>query len=49
MPRRQLRNHLSPGEINRGVVMLETGDFQRRVAGILNVSQSVIFRMWIVI
>ena len=32
--------------MNRGVGMLESGVLQRRVAGILNVSQSVISRMW---
>ena len=46
MPRRLFRNHLSPEEMNRGVGMLESGVFQRRVAGILNVSQSVIFWLW---
>lgn len=46
MPRRQLRNRLSPEEMNRGVGMLEAGVSQRRVAGILNVSQSVVSRMW---
>ena len=33
--------------MNRGVGMLESGVSQRRVAGILNVSQSVSSRMWI--
>ena len=42
MPREQFRNRLSPEEMNRGVRMLESGVMQRRVAGILNVSQSVI-------
>ena len=46
MPRGQFRNRLSPEEMNRGVVMLECGVSQRRVAGILNVSQSVVSRMW---
>ena len=32
--------------MNRGVGKLESGVFESRVAGILNVSQSVIFRMW---
>ena len=42
MPRGQFRNRVSPEEINRGVGMLESGVSQRRVAGIFNVSQSVI-------
>ena len=46
MSRGQFRNRLSPEEMNRGVGMLESGVLQRRVAGILNVSQSVISRMW---
>ena len=46
MPRRQFNNHLSPEEMNHGVRMLESDVFQRRVAEILNVSQSVIFQMW---
>ena len=46
MSRRQFRNRLSPEEMNCGVGMLESGALQRRVAGILNVSQSVISRMW---
>ena len=37
---------LSPEEMNNGVGMLESGVFQRHIAGVLNVSQSVIFRMW---
>ena len=32
--------------MNCGVGKLESGVFQRRVAGILNVSQSEIFRIW---
>ena len=32
--------------MNHGVGMLESGVSQRRVAGILNVSQSVVSRMW---
>ena len=32
--------------MNRGVGMLESGVSQRRVAGILNVSQSVLFQIW---
>ena len=47
MPQGQLRTRLSPKEMNRGVGMLESGVSQRRVAGNLNVSQSVISRMWI--
>ena len=46
MPRRQFKNHLSPEKMNRGIRMLESGVLQRRVARILNVSQSVISRMW---
>ena len=46
MHRRQFRNRLSPEEMNCGIKKLESGVFQRRVAWILNVSQSVIFRMW---
>ena len=46
MPRGQFTNRLSPEEMNRGIGMLESGVSQRRVAGILNVSQSVVFRMW---
>ena len=45
MPQRQFRNRLSPGKINSGVGMLESGVLQRGVAGILNVSHSVISRM----
>ena len=36
-------DRLSPDEMNHGVGKLESGVFRRRVAGILNVSQSVIF------
>ena len=39
MPRRQFRNRLSSKEMNRGVRKLESAVFQRRVAGILNVSE----------
>ena len=46
MSQRQFRNRLSPEEMNRGVGMLESGVLQCHVAGILNVSQSVISRMW---
>ena len=46
MPRGQFRNRLSPEEMNRGVGMLESGVSQRRVAGILNLLQSVVSRMW---
>ena len=42
MPQGQFRTRLSPEEINLGVGMLESGLSQRRVAGILNVSQNVI-------
>ena len=46
MPQGQFKNRLSPEEMNRGVGMLESGVSQRRVAGILNVSQSVVSLMW---
>ena len=46
MPWRQFENRLSQEEMNRGVGILESGVLQRRVARILNVSQSVISRMW---
>ena len=46
MPQGQFRTRLSPEEINRGVRMLESGVSQRSVAGIRNVSQSVISLMW---
>ena len=46
MPRSQLRNCLSPEEMKNGVGMLESGVFQRHIAGVLYVSQDVIFRMW---
>ena len=45
MPRSQFRSCLSPEEMNNGVGMLESGVFQRHTAGVLNVSQSVIFRI----
>ena len=47
MPQGQFRTRLSPEEMNCGVGMLKSGVSQRRVAGILNVSQSVISQMWI--
>ena len=46
MHRGQFRKRSSPEEINRGVGMLGSGVWQWPVAGILNVSQSVISRMW---
>ena len=46
MPQGQFRNSLSLEEMSRGVRMLESGIMQRRVAGILDVSQSVLSRMW---
>ena len=46
MPPGQFRNRLSPEKMNRGVGMLESGVSQRHVAGVLNVSQSVISGMW---
>ena len=46
MPWRQFINRLSLEEMDSGVGILESGVLQRRVAGILNVSQSVISRMW---
>ena len=46
MPRGQFRTRLSPEEMNRGVGMLESGVSQRRVAGIIDVSHSVISGMW---
>ena len=46
MPPGPFRNRLSPDEMNRGVGMLESGVSQRHVAGVLNVSQSVISGMW---
>ena len=45
MPLGQFRTCLSPEEMNHDVGMLESDVLQRRVAGILNVSQSVISRM----
>ena len=47
MPQGQFRTRLSLEEKHRGVGMLESCVSQHRVAGILNVSQSVISRMWI--
>ena len=47
MPQGQFRTRLSAEDTYRGVGMLEYGVPQRRVAGILNVSQSDISRMWI--
>ena len=46
MPQGQFRNSLSLEEMSRGVRMLESGILQHRVAGILDVSQSVLSRMW---
>ena len=46
MPQRQFRNLLSPEKINSGIGMLESGVFQCRVAGILNVLHNMIFGMW---
>ena len=46
MPQRQFGNRLNPEETNRGVGILDSGVLQLCVAGILNVSQSVISRMW---
>ena len=46
MPRGQFRIRLSREEMNRDVGMLESGVSHRHVAGILNVWQSVISRMW---
>ena len=46
MPRGRFRTRLSPEEMSRVVGMLECGVSQRRVAGILNASQSVISRKW---
>ena len=45
MPRGQLRNCLSLEEMNHAVGMLESGVSQRRIAGILIVSLSMISRM----
>ena len=47
MPQGQFRTRLSLEEMHSGVGMLESGVSQRHVSGILNVSQSVISRMWI--
>ena len=46
MPPGLFRNSLSPKEINHGIRILGSGVLQRPFAGILNVSQSVISRMW---
>ena len=46
MPPGQFKTHLSPEEMNCGVGMLEYGVLQRRVAWSLNMSQSVISRIW---
>ena len=46
MPHGQFRTRLSPEEMSRVVGMLESCVSQRRVAGILNASQSVISRKW---
>ena len=46
MADRRLRRHLSQDEMNRGIGMLHSGLFQRHVANVLGVSQSVVSRMW---
>ena len=46
MAQRQLRNCLSAEKMNRGVGMLTACVSQRRLAAVLNVSQSVVSRMW---
>ena len=46
MADRRLRHHLSQDEMNRGIGMLHSGSSQRHVANVLNVSQSVVSRMW---
>ena len=46
MADRRLRRHLSQDEMNRGIGMLHSGLYQRHVANVLGVSQSVISRMW---
>ena len=46
MPQGQFRNSLSLEEMNHGVRMLESGILQHRVAGILDMSQRVLSRMW---
>ena len=45
MSREQFRTRLSQEEMNHGVRMLESGVSQRRVAGAINVSQTVISRI----
>ena len=46
MADRRLRRHLSQDEMNRGIGMLHSGLSQRHVANVLDVSQSVVSRMW---
>ena len=46
MADRRLRRHLSQDEMNRGIGMLHSRLSQRHVANVLDVSQSVVSRMW---
>ena len=46
MADRRLRRHLSQDEMNRSTGMLHSGLSQRHVANVLDVSQSVVSRMW---
>ena len=46
MADRQVRRRLSEEEMNKGSGMLEAGLSQREVARVLEVSQSVVSRMW---
>ena len=46
MADRRLRCHLGQDEMNRGIGMLHSGLSQRHVANVLDVSQSVVSRMW---
>ena len=46
MPRQLIRRRLTETEMARGMVMLEAGASQRHVATSLNVTQSVISRLW---
>ena len=46
MADRRLRCHLSQDEMNRGIGMLHSGLSQRHVANVLDVSKSVVSRMW---
>jgi transposase len=46
MANRQVRRRLSEDEINRGIGMLEADRSHRHVAHVLEVSQSVVSRMW---